>query len=347
MAARSCLPAVLIVLATTLAAAAEPPAPSPDQALPPHITRLTLFGERADFSHDGRRVLFVEKTFGDVYEVDIATRTPRLLTAHYPHLGYTRALYLANGDILLSGPEQFDPKNPGPSRVQCFLSVLDRSLTRPPTPLGTKCSEGPAVSRKRMHIAWTHVAEQYPGAMPPGSSRIFEADVVVEAGKPKLVNQRLVLDSRDLPFRCTLETQNFRPPLERELTFSAYGYNDTDVCRIDLETKQVTNDSEAPGQYDEPEGIFPDGQFTLVECDRDSTHGRGAGHIDLWKLSLDGRHTMERLTYFNTYPGSKASNPVVSDDGRFMAFQMARSRDPAGVGYGIFLYDFTKAPHGK
>jgi hypothetical protein len=26
-----------------------------------------------------------------------------------------------------------------------------------------------------------------------------------------------------------------------------------------------------------------------------------------------------------------------------MAFQMARSRDPAGVGYGIFVYDFAEA----
>jgi hypothetical protein len=49
---------------------AEPPpkaATSPDQDLPPHITRLTRFGVRADFSHDGQRVLFVKKTFGDVY----------------------------------------------------------------------------------------------------------------------------------------------------------------------------------------------------------------------------------------------------------------------------------------
>src|SRR5207249_10509372 len=38
----------------------EEPARSPDRDLPPHITRLTLFGERADFSHEGKRVLFVE-----------------------------------------------------------------------------------------------------------------------------------------------------------------------------------------------------------------------------------------------------------------------------------------------
>src|SRR3954447_21088083 len=30
---------------------------SPEQELPAHISRLTLFGERADFSHDGKRVL--------------------------------------------------------------------------------------------------------------------------------------------------------------------------------------------------------------------------------------------------------------------------------------------------
>jgi hypothetical protein len=337
------LPAAMVLLLAGFVAQTAAQPQSPDRDLPPHITRLTLFGERADFSHDGKRILFVEKTFGDAYELDLETRALRLLTGHYKHVGYTRALYLANGDILLSGPERFDPKDPGPSRVHCFLSVLNRSLAGPPAPLGTKCSEGPAVSRKRMHIAWTHVADQYPDEMPAGSSRIYEADIETAAGAPRLVNRRLVLDSRDLPFRCTLESQNFRPSDERELTFSAYGHNATDVCGVDLTTGKIINYSDAPEQYDEPEGISPDGRWTLVESDRESQTGRGSGHVDIWKLSLDGRKDWERLTYFNRFAGYKASNPVVSDDGRFMAFQMARSRDPAGVGYGIFLYDFAKA----
>jgi len=321
---------------------------SPDQDLPTHITRLTMFGERADWSHDGQRILFVEKTYGDVYEIDVKTKALRLMTAHYYHFGCTRALYLANGDILLSGPEQFDPKNPGPSRVQCFLYVLSKSLTKPPTPLGTKCSEGPAVSRKRMHIAWTHVSAQYPNDMPAGSSRMQEADIVYEAGVPKLANQKLIIDSRDLPFRCTMEAQNFRPPDESELTFSAYGHQGTDVCGIDLVTKQVTNYSNAPDQYDEPEGIFPDGKFTCVECDRENGAGKkGSQYIDLWKLALDGSGKMQRLTYFNMHPGYKASNPVVSDGGKLMAFQMAKIGDPAGVGRGIFVYDFAKARRQK
>jgi WD40-like Beta Propeller Repeat len=314
---------------------------SPADHLPPHITRLTGFGERADWSPDGRRLLFLSKTFGDAMELDLETRLIRNCTAHYPHHGYTRALYLTNGDLLLSGPEQFNPKKPGEARMQCWLFVLDRSGTRPAVPLGSKCSEGPAVSRHRLHIAWTHVAAQYPDEMAAGASRMQEADIVYENSQPKLANQRLIINSRDLPFVCTLETQNFRPPAEQELTFSAYGYQGTEVCGINLVTKKVVNYSNAPGQYDEPEGIYPDGQYTLVECDRQNR--QGSNHVDLWKLKLDGSGTYERLTYFSDYPGYKASNPVVSDDGRLIAFQMARSRDAAGVGQGIFLYDVEKA----
>jgi hypothetical protein len=314
---------------------------NPADHLPPHITQVTWFGERADWSHDGKRILFLSKTFGDAMELDLASGHIRNLTAHYPHHGYTRALYLANGDILLSGPESFDAKRPGEARVQCWLYVLDKTLSKPAAPLGTKCSEGPAVSRTHMHIAWTHVAAEYPEEMPPGSSRMQDADITFEAGRTALSNQKLIVDSRDLPFRCTMETQNFRPPEEKELTFSAYGYQGTDVMGINLVSKKVTNYSNSPGQYDEPEGIYPDGQFTLVECDKQNH--KGAGYIDLWKLKLDGSGSYQRLTYFSDYPGYKASNPVVSDDGKFIAFQMARSRESAGVGHGIFVYDIQKA----
>jgi len=317
---------------------------NPAEHLPPHIQRVTWFGERADFSHDGKRILFVEKTFGDVYEVELATGIIRAMTHHYPHDGYTRALYLANGDILLSGPERFDPKRPGDARAQCWLYVLDKSLTKPAQPLDSKCSEGPAVSRKRLHIAWTHVAAEY-SEMQPGSSRMQEADIVYENGAPKLARQRVIIESKDLPFRCTMETQNFVPPDEKQLTFSAYGYQGTDVCVVDLETRKVANLTNSPGEYDEPEGIFPDGKFTLVECDKQNK--KGSSYVDLWKLRMDGGGYAERLTFFSDYPGYKASNPVVSDDGRYLAFQMAKSKDPAGVGYGIFVYDVQRAKEPK
>lgn len=300
---------------------------SPLDELPAHIKRVTHFGQRADWSHDGKHILFVEKTFGDVYEVELATKIIRLLTGHYYHEGYTRALYLANGDILLSGARQFDTKNPQASRSEknAELWVLKRDISSAPVPLGEKCSEGPAVSRRRMRIVWTQ------------RGAFYMADIVYENGVAKLANKNKILDKNDLPFKTGLETQNLRPPDEKELIFSAYGYQGTEVAGLDIETGKVVNYSMAPNQYDEPEGIFPDGKHTLVECDKHDT--KGSQHIDVYKLALDGSGKTQRLTFFGDYPGYKASNPVVSDDGRYMAFQFAKRGDKAGVGRGILIFD--------
>jgi len=327
-------------------AIAQPnPGDSPVDHLPPHIRQLTAFGERPDWSPDGRSILFLTKTFGDAMEIDVATRTIRNRTAHYPHHGYTRALYLPNGDILLSGPEVFDPKKPGQARKDSFLSVLDRSGKRPPVPLGVRCNEGPAVSRRRLHLAWTEWTDPAPGEGGGlALSKMFEADLVYAGDGPRIENRRLILDGADLPFRCTMEVQNFRPPDESELIFSAYFANGTsaDVCGIDLATKKVVKYTDSAGTYDEPEGIYPDGSHTLVECDR---HNHlGTGHIDLWRLKLDGSGEYTRLTHFSDYPGYKCSNPVVSDDGKTIAFQLGRTGDAAGVGHGIFVYDVTMSP---
>jgi hypothetical protein len=317
---------------------------NPADHLPPHIARLTAFGERADWSHDGKKILFLSKTFGDAMEIDLATRAIRNLTAHYPHHGYTRALYLSNGDILLSGPESFDPKNPSDARNQCFLYVLDKGGTRRPTPLGIRCHEGPAVSRRRLRIAWAEWFEPPPVRNENfGRSQIDEAEITYGNGAPKLTGRRTILDSRGLEGGCTLETQNFRPPDERELIFSRYDFRTTgaDVYGIDLEMKRITKYTDTTEVYDEPEGIWPDGKSTLVESDRQNRQGNT--HVDIWRLSLDGSGRYERLTFFSEYPGYKASNPVVSDDGRFIAFQLAKSTDEAGVGHGIFIYDVEKA----
>lgn len=300
---------------------------SPLDGLPGHIKHITHFGQRADFSHDGKRILFLEKTFGDVYEVELETKIIRPMTHRYYHEGYTRALYLANGDILLSGARQFNANDPQASRSEknAELWVLKKDLSGPPVALGEKCSEGPAVSRRHMRIAWTR------------GGAFYMADIAYKNGKPGLTNRKKILDKRDLPFETGLETQNFRPPDEKELIFSAYGYQGTDVMGLDIETGKVVNYSNAPNQYDEPEGIFPDGKHTLVECDKHS--GKGIHYNDIYKLALNGSGQTERMTFFADYRGYKSTNPVVSDDGRYMAFQVAKMGDKAGVGRGILIFD--------
>jgi hypothetical protein len=308
---------------------------NPLDELPPYIKRVTHFGQRADFSHDGKRILFIEKTFGDVYEADIATGTVRPMTHHYYHEGYVRTLYLANGDILLAGARKFDANNPVPSRKKfAELWVLKKDLSTPPVALGEYCYEGPAVSRKNMRLAWTT------GGTTPDAS-FYMGDIVYEDGVPKLANKKKILDKRDLKdiMKYDIETQNLRPPDEKELIFSAYGedYKACEVAGLNIETGEVINYSKAPNRYDEPEGIFPDGKYTLVECDKHNL--KGTGSIDIYKLTLDGSGQTQRLTFFADYPGYKSSNPVVSDDGRYMAFQYAQKGDWAGVGRGIFIFD--------
>src|SRR5262245_5229372 len=79
---------------------------SPEENLPKTIRRLTHFGERASWSPDGKRIAFMEKSFGDAYEVDLATGAIRLLT-HYAHPGLLRVTFLSNGDYFMSVARAF------------------------------------------------------------------------------------------------------------------------------------------------------------------------------------------------------------------------------------------------
>ena len=121
----------VLMLSVSVAMAASKEGKSPLDELPDYIRQVTHFGQRADFSHDGKRILFIEKTFGDVYEVELATKIISPITHRYFHEGYTRALYLSNGDILLSGARQFDASDPWPSRSEknAELWVLKKDLS--------------------------------------------------------------------------------------------------------------------------------------------------------------------------------------------------------------------------
>ncbi|MDX2149750.1 MAG: hypothetical protein SFV54_03380 [Bryobacteraceae bacterium] len=323
---------------------------NPGDHLPPHIKRLTWFGERPQFSHDGKRILFLGAVLGDVYEMELASGAIKPVTAHFRHHGFTRAFYLSNGDILLSGPtktfDRTDADAREEARRKSWLSVLDKSLAKKPVQLGEMCSEGPAVSRKNLRIAWTHRWQQHPERLKENESQIWLGDIVYENGTPKLVNKKLAIDSRNWKEHKTwsFEVQDFVPPNEDALTLAAYlldGTTNTDAYRLDLKSGRLTNLSNAPEWYDEPEGIFPDGKFTIVESA--PSRGKPWVMVELWKLTLDGNGKKDRLTYFTEYKGVAADNAVVSDDGKWMAFQMGRRGAESGEGFGVFLFDLKAA----
>ncbi|MCS7041506.1 MAG: hypothetical protein NZR01_01805 [Bryobacteraceae bacterium] len=308
---------------------------SPLDSLPPDMEILTHFGERADFSPDNREIAFMAKSFGDAFVIDLKTRRIRCLTCNVPGAAFLRVMHLATGDYLLIGPERFTDIRTSRSRDN-ELWLLRRAAGARPVRLGQKMSEGAAVSKKALRIAFAETAAQNP-ELSPRRSRIWVAEVDVEKGE--LRNRRVAVESPD--DSCTLEAQDFFDN-DRKLTYTCYERGGTaSVWTVDLETGERTNQSKAIGSYNEVEGIFPDGLHTCVESDRQAVL-RGSTQlfrdIDIWKLRLDGTgRSFERLTFFNDYEGWKASNPVVSTDGRYLAFQIARTADEAGVGYGIVL----------
>jgi Tol biopolymer transport system component len=308
---------------------------NPEDSPPANVIRLTHFGERASWSPDGKRIAFMEKSFGDAYEVDVSTKAIRLLT-HYAHPGFLRVQYLPNGDYFLIGARTFTDIRITRSRDQeMWILKADAKPGDRAIPLEHKISEGVAISRRSMQIAWSNTRGQYPDLLQEGESVIYTADIVFDGAQPKLVNKQEVIRAKAPD--CTLEAQDFRND-DRELIYTCYRSPFADVLGVDLTTKRVTVYRKLPGEYNEVEGVFPDGRYTLVESSREQRE-QNSNYIDIWRLRLEpDSQDFTRLTRWGDYPGYKASNPVVSPDGRQFAFQSARSKDPAGVGYGIFVW---------
>ncbi len=308
----------------------------PKDKLPAHITSLTNFGERAEWSLDGKKVYFVDKAGGEVWTVDIKKKKARQITEPEDRPqghGYYRVLCLANGDLLFGC---------GAERHKLYFQVQDREFKSPPKNIeGEELDEGPAVSRKTMKIAWTL----------PGQKQIFAGEIAYSNGQPKIINKKLAVDNKnvvaddDLKYEDIIESQNWNPKNENELIFSQYKRNGSfrsEVFSINLVTGKIINHTKAADLYDEPEGIFPDGEYTLFESDRHEPT-KGISTIDIYKLKLDGTgKNVKRLTFFSNVKGYRSSNPVVRDDANFIAFQGAQANSGAGVGCGLYLFDVKK-----
>ena len=334
--------ALLVTLLLLAPATTKRRTDSPLDHLPPNVEVLTRFGERADISPDDRRVAFMAKSFGDAFVIDLATRDIRCLTCNVPGAAFLRVMHLASGDYLLIGPERFEDVKRSRDRDN-ELWFLSRKPGSRPVKLGRKMSEGAAVSKRSTKIAFA-IGHAQDASIPESGTRLVVAELDTAGGKPALRGERVVFKSDDLG--CYLEAQDFFDE-DRKLTYSCYEpEGKASAWTLDLATGERVNQTTSIGFYNEPEGLFPDGAHTCVESDHQS---RAFGdpssfrNIDIWKLRLDGTgRSFTRLTTFNDHEGWKASNPVVARDGRFMAFQVGRTADEAGVGYGILLLHFDR-----
>lgn len=311
---------------------------------------LSPFGERPAFSPDGTRIAFVGKTMGDAYEIDLRTRRTRNLTAHLGRRTILRVQYLPNGDYLITAPR--DAVGPG-SRAAAELWVLDKDRNHGLVPLDQAVSEGTAVSRLRNRIAYTVPASPFDPAHPL-KSRFFTANIAYRDGVPRLTDRREIEPSAP----CDGETQDFRVD-DTELTVSCYAWPDArhgfgaGAYGITLETGALHRYRDIETEYNEIEGVSPDGRWSAVECSARAGGEANVGLADVMKnparflkpidicrleMKPDGARTM---LFRATQPGStrKANNPVVSPDGKWVAFASSdASANDVGTGDGIYLF---------
>jgi hypothetical protein len=305
----------------------------PLSELPKNIEVLTQFGERADISPKNDQVAFVSKMFGDAMVIDVKTREIRCITCNVPDAAFLRVMHLCSADYLLTGPDHF--LDPQVSRKNANLWFLSRRPNSKPVKIAQKVNEGIAISKSSLKIAFTRWSTD--------GTELVVADLDTTGNDVRLVNEKVVVKNPGKS--CTLEAQDFYAN-DKKMTFFCYVPDGSfDVKGVDLVTGAITNFSNAPGFFNEPEGIFPDG-FTTIETDRQCEWlggKRGSSNIDIWKLKLDGTgRDLVRLTHFNDYEGAKATNPVVATNGKFMAFQLAKSSDPPGIGHGLMIYWFME-----
>jgi hypothetical protein len=312
---------------------------------------------RADWSPDGRRLVFLDAPMGDVWEHELTTGATRNLTGTFLPDGVLRAHHLSNGDVMLCAPPERSADDPEGDRFRGLLWVLQRPLgTRPPVPLGEACWEGIAVSKHAgsTRIAWNQSTIDFtdvPGVFVEalaGESQVLSGRIVYgDDGTPAIADRTVVLDKRDVsPDTPAVEAQDFRSlddgdaDPDDQLIFSAYFHNGGQAMGVNLDTGAVTDFAPASPYYEEAEGADPAGRYVLVE--RDLTITLFPGMLDIWRLALDGSGTFERLTTFDYYAGFGANNPVVSPDGAQVAFGL-KVEGEEGEGDGILLMDLSAA----
>src|SRR6185503_13491008 len=178
----------LLIILTVFAAAmqAERKQGNPLEHLPKNMEVITHFGERADFSPDNQRIAFMAKSFGDAFVIDLKTRVIRCLTCSIPGAAFLRIMHLSDGNYILIGPERFS--DIGTSRRRDNeLWFLSREPGSKPVKLGQKMSEGAAISKKNMRMAWSETNAQFPD-LPRDYSRLVVADIEGSGTAAKLVN---------------------------------------------------------------------------------------------------------------------------------------------------------------
>ncbi|MGP4038773.1 TolB family protein [Gracilibacillus sp. D59] len=303
--------------------------------------KLLEYGERPYWSPDGKRIAFIDKNYGDICEIDVETRKVRNLTKNLgDYHSFLRVLYLPNGDYILIGPKQFKDREVS-RHIESELWIMDKDARNPPKPLGRRISEGCGVSTIDNKITYSVHGGNDPNIGSRRDYKCFVTEIIYSEDGPILGPEKLIYENER---GRAPEPQDFRfndsEVIMAEYVGSPWKTPDNWKCvvkGVEVETGKVRTYIDEPLTHNEPEGIFPDGEYICLEssCDYDNFYPP----IDLWKLKLDGSGERIRMTGMINHVPWRASNSNVSPNGEWLAFMVNTYTSEAGFGMGLGLLD--------
>jgi Tol biopolymer transport system component len=292
------------------------------------ISQITNFGARPAWSPDGKKIVFLDKELGNVFEMKLDEAKARCLTCDFMNTGFQSAHYLKDGDYLLVGPRnRNDAFISGVYKTGFLWMPADRSS--PPKWMAEQHYEGVAVSRESRTIAYAKTWLDNPGQ---ALSKLYTAEVAADG---RIVNGKTVYRSPQL-----IAAQDFLPG-DRAVIFTKMTPKNFEIFGLDLASKKETNYSLNPAT-DQVDGVFPDGAWALMESDRAA---KEPGTMDLYMLKLDGTgRNVRKLTNASDSPGQQIMDGAISPDGcRVLFAKTAPEEGPTTITDktgGIFLIEF-------
>src|SRR5438046_344394 len=171
----------------------------------------------------------MSNSFCDAMVIDLKTRIIQCLTCNVPGAAFLRVMHLVTGDYILIGSDHFENIHASRARDN-ELWFLSKERGSKPVKLDQKMSEGAAISKKSLKIAFSQTPDQAPD-LAPGASRLIVAELDL-SGAPKLANKKTVYESKDRS--CVIEAQDFYDN-DQKMVFTCYEPNGAaSVMGIDL-----------------------------------------------------------------------------------------------------------------
>lgn len=338
--------------------------------------RILGWGDRPDWSPDGRRIVFTKDDLvdGPAYEIDVATRKVRCITCRFGKTQFvTRIFYLPDDSFLIeAAPGMAGGTGGGADALRTELFWMSRTLDRP-VPLGSGAMGDIAIAR---------------AANPDGSVNLAWA-------RPKgrglhLVTGKLTRDAKGVRLADIGELYDYQPGQPGEPTFpEAYEFVDGgrsvmfwtveatsldgEMYKVGLASNKVAKVYATPAHNETH--LFPDERYGLEESnllsDPDgrfrgiSALGKAAVELmlrmrsepdaaalaaansdkgfDLAVVTMDGK-SRRALTAMGA-SGAQAHQSIVAPDGRRIAFAI---KDPTGhSGHAPGLYVGTFGSPGR